>query len=207
MAWSLHKVFKQIYEKVNVNSEMFDFLGSVEKDKKIPIILLPTHRSYIDFLIVSYIFFLYKLKLPYIISDEALMNTFLIPFLIKSSGAFFFRPAKFRKSNLYQAIFNEYIQKLLINGNNLEFFIEGTRSRTGKVQEPRLEILDIIIETVEQGQVNDVCLAPLTINYEKVLEGDTFPGELLGEEKVEESLIRVIKAIPLLKVNFGRVYV
>jgi glycerol-3-phosphate O-acyltransferase len=50
-------------------------------------------------------------------------------------------------------------------------------------------------------------LVPLTINYEKVLEGDTFPGELLGEEKVEESLIRIIKAIPLLKVNFGRVYV
>ena len=68
--------------------------------------LLPTHRSYIDFLIVSYIFFLYKLKLPYIISDEALMNAYLIPFLIKSSGAFFFRPSKFKKSNLYKAIFN-----------------------------------------------------------------------------------------------------
>ena len=50
-------------------------------------------------------------------------------------------------------------------------------------------------------------MVPLTINYEKVLEGDTFPGELLGEEKVEESLLRVVKAIPLLKKNFGRVYV
>lgn len=111
--------------------------------------LLPTHRSYVDFLIVSYIFFLYKLKLPYIISDEALMNAYLIPFLIKSSGAFFFRPLKFSKSQLYQAIFNEYVQRLLINGNNLEFFIEGTRSRTGKVQTPRSEILDILVETVQ----------------------------------------------------------
>jgi glycerol-3-phosphate O-acyltransferase len=83
---------------------------------------------------VSYIFFLYKLKLPYIISDEALMSAYLIPFLIKSSGAFFFRPVKFKKSSLYQSIFNEYIQRLLVTGNNLEFFIEGTRTRTGKVQ-------------------------------------------------------------------------
>jgi len=66
---------------------------------------------------------LYKLKLPYIVSDEALLNAFLIPFLIKSSGAFFFRPTKYLKSNLYQAIFNEYIQRLLIGGNNIEFFI------------------------------------------------------------------------------------
>ena len=137
LAWTLHKVFKRIYEKVNINSEMFDILRSIEKEKKIPIVLLPTHRSYIDFLIVSYIFFLYKLKLPYIISDEALMNAYLLPFLIKSSGAFFFRPTKFNKSHLYKAIFNEYLQRLLINGNNLEFFIEGVRSRTGKILAPR----------------------------------------------------------------------
>lgn len=207
MAWTLHKIFKRIYEKVNVNSQMFSLLSKIQNERKNPIVLLPTHRSYLDFLIVSYIFFLYKLKLPHIVSDDALMNTFLIPFLIRSSGAFFFRPAKYSKSNIYQAIFNEYIQRLLVGGNNIEFFIEGTRSRTGKIQSPRTEILDTIIETVEQGMVSDVCLVPLTINYQKVLEGDTFPGELLGEQKVEESLLRVIKAIPLLKVNFGRVYV
>ena len=69
MAWTLHKIFKRIYEKVNVNSEMFSYLRSIEDERKIPIVLLPSHRSYIDFLIVSYIFFLYKLKLTYIVSD------------------------------------------------------------------------------------------------------------------------------------------
>ncbi len=106
-----------------MNTEMFDTLREIEKEKKIPIVLIPTHRSYIDFMIVSYIFFLYQLKLPYIISDEALMNAYLIPFLIKSSGAFFFRPAKFKQSSIYKAIFNEYIQRLLVKGNNMEFFI------------------------------------------------------------------------------------
>ena len=77
---------------------MFETLKEIEQKKKIPIVLLPTHRSYIDFLIVGYIFFLYKLKLPYIVSDEALMNAYLIPFLVRSSGAFFFRKNQFEGS-------------------------------------------------------------------------------------------------------------
>lgn len=64
-----------------------------------------------------------------------------------------------------------------------------------------------MFDVVQHGKIPDVCMVPLTINYEKVLEGDTFPSELLGEEKVEESLLRIVKAIPLLRVNFGRVYV
>lgn len=112
---------------------------------KIPIVLLPTHRSYIDFLIVSYIFFVYKLKLPYIVSDEALMKANLLPFLIKSSGAFFYRKKQYKDSRLYRIIFDKYIELLLRDGNNLEFFIEGTRSRTGKILTPQFEILNILL--------------------------------------------------------------
>ena len=97
---------------------MLEVLRDVEKDN-IPIILLPNHRSYMDFLIVSYIFFVYHLKIPRIISDETLLNTYLIPFIIKSSGAFFFKSATFKKSPLYQAIYREYLHNLLATGNNL----------------------------------------------------------------------------------------
>jgi glycerol-3-phosphate O-acyltransferase len=142
----------------------------------IPIVLVPTNRSYIDFLIVSYIFFAYKLKLPYVVSDEAFLSMRLIPFLIRSSGAFFYRKKSYKTSKIYKAIFYEYIQRILIKGNNLEFFIEGTRSRTGKILQPEFEVLDIIMETTLQNKLTDVCLVPLTINYEKVLEGDTFPS-------------------------------
>lgn len=168
---------------------------------------MPTHKSYIDFLIVSYILFIYQQKLPYIVSDEALMSASIIPFLIRSSGAFFYKKKEYKNSRLYKIIFDKYVELLLRDGNNLEFFIEGTRSRTGKILKPQFEMLNIIFDTVFNDKVNDIILVPLTINYEKVLEGDTFPSELLGEQKVAESLLRVIKAYPLLNVNFGRVYV
>jgi glycerol-3-phosphate O-acyltransferase len=73
--------------------------------------------------------------------------------------------------------------------------------------QPKFDILNIIVDAVMEERVADVCIVPMTINYEKVLEGDTFPEELLGEEKVEESLLRVIKAAKLLRVNYGRVYI
>lgn len=141
---------------------------------------MPTHKSYIDFLIVSYILFVYQQKLPYIVSDEALLNASVIPFLIRSSGAFFYKKKEYKNSRLYKIIFDKYVELLLRDGNNMEFFIEGTRSRTGKILKPQCEFLNILFDSVYNDKVNDVMLVPLTINYEKVLEGDTFPTELLG---------------------------
>jgi len=88
---------------------MLETIRKIEEEMKIPIVLLPTHRSYIDFLVVSYIFFVYKLKMPYIVSDEALMTANLLPFLIKSSGAFFFRKKIYQDSKLYHIIFDKYV--------------------------------------------------------------------------------------------------
>jgi glycerol-3-phosphate O-acyltransferase len=133
-------------------------------------------------LIVSYIFFLYKMKLPNVASDEVLLRTTFIPSLLRSSGVtnsimqgFFVRKQQLKKSRLYKAILTEYIEAILVEGNNLEFFIEGSRSRTGKMLEPQFDILSIIVDSVMEERVADVCIVPMTINYEKVLEGDTFP--------------------------------
>lgn len=99
-AWVLHKVFRTIYEKVYVDEAMLEKLRKIETDKGVPIVLAPTQKSYLDFLIVSYIFFTYKLKLPCVASDEVLLKTTLIPFLLKSSGVRFvlFRVSSFAKT-------------------------------------------------------------------------------------------------------------
>ena len=87
------------------------------------------------------------------------------------------------------------------------FFIEGKRSRSGKTLQPKFGLLNIVSDTVFQGKLPDVTYLPLTINYEKVLEADTYPYELLGEEKVKESLLRLIKASRILSTNYGRIYI
>lgn len=169
--------------------------------------LLPTHRSYLDFLIISYVFFVYNLRLPNFIADEAILQASLLPLIIKSCGAFFFQKRPYKDSNLYRILFDKYLEHLLRQGNTVEFFIEDSRSRTGKILSPCFDILSVVLDTVVYNKVADVCFIPMTVNYEKVLEGDNFPGELLGEDKLAESLWRVIKTLPRLNINHGRVHI
>lgn len=72
---------------------------------------------------------------------------------------------------------------------------------------PKFGIMGIVCDAVFDNKIPDATIVPITINYEKVLEGDTFPYELLGEEKVKESLPRLIKAAKTFNMNFGRIYV
>lgn len=86
---------------------------------KIPIIMAPTHKSYLDFIILTYLFFNYKLKIPYVASNEVLLKMTLIPYLLKSSGAFFIKNQEIKKNPLYKAILEEFIIKILSDGNNM----------------------------------------------------------------------------------------
>lgn len=72
---------------------------------------------------------------------------------------------------------------------------------------PKFGVIGIVADAVFDGKIPDAQIIPITLNYEKVLEGDTFPYELLGEEKVKESLPRLIKAVKTLNMNFGRINV
>lgn len=94
----------------------------------------------------------------------------------------------------------------MLGNHFIEFFVEGTRSRTGKMLSPKYGILSIIGQNVIEGRVPDVKILPVTINYEKVLEGTSFTYEMMGEAKVKESLSRVLKAVDVLKENYGRIH-
>lgn len=88
-----------------------------------PIVLIPTHRSYLDFLIVSYVFLVYNLRLPKFVADEALLQAQILPYIFRSCGAFFFKKTDYEKSTLYHIIFDKYIELLLRENNTIQFFI------------------------------------------------------------------------------------
>jgi glycerol-3-phosphate O-acyltransferase len=72
---------------------------------------------------------------------------------------------------------------------------------------PKYGILSIICRNVLDGKIPDAQLLPVTINYEKLLEGASYTYEMMGESKVKESLTRLIKAVDVLKENYGRIYI
>jgi glycerol-3-phosphate O-acyltransferase len=89
---------------------------------------------------------------------------------------------------------------------NLEFFIEGTRSRTNKIVYPKYGFISILTQAYYKKKVKELTFVPVTINYTRTLEGETFPYELTGEEKVKESLGRIVKAVQIFSMNLGSIY-
>ena len=104
----------------------------------------------------------------------------------------------FRDDPLYKAIFITYLQYLVKERINIEFFIEGTRSRTNKVMEPRFGITQALTNVYFDKQVEEITFVPINISYTKCLEAESFPNELTGESKVKESFMRVLKAAQVL---------
>jgi 1-acyl-sn-glycerol-3-phosphate acyltransferase len=203
----MHLVFRQIYDKIVVDEKALEKIKNYDPKTGGPLILLPTHRSYLDFILVSYIFYAYAIKCPHIVAAEDFLNIALVHHLLRAAGALFLRRKKIEYMEIYWAVMNEYLQSLLLEECWLEFFIEGTRSRYGKTLSPKLGVLSIVTDTVFDSKIKNLTVLPITMSYERVIEGETFPFELLGEEKKKESLGRLIGALNILKMSFGRVYI
>ncbi len=128
-----------------------------------------------------------------------------ISHFLRMAGAFFMRRT-FRGDPLYKAIFTGYVEQLCQDQMIIEFFIEGTRSRTNKMLAPKFGILQILNNSYFGKKCEEVTFIPVTINYTRTLEGESFPNELTGENKVKESLSRVVKALSILSMNFGTIF-
>ena len=203
-AYILRKLFTTLYSGVHVD------MRGVEKLKenfgKGPLVLLPTHKSHLDYLVMSYVLLSCGMQVPFIAAGEN-MDIAVAGFFFRHSGAYFIRRS-FADDELYKAILQEYLLILMREGNISEFFIEGTRSRSGKVLRPRMGMLSYIVDFVMKGELENAVMCPLAVQYEKVLEGETYSGELLGAKKEKESFGALLKATPgFLRRKFGSIHI
>jgi len=198
----LRKVWRRIYTGLHV---ALDNLNEVKAAAaKGPVIYIPTHRSYMDFLIVSYVALLLHLPMPFIAAGEDFLGIFFVRWLFRNSGAFFIRRS-FANDKLYTVILQKYVESLLSRGQSIEFFIEGTRSRTGKMLQPKMGFVTMLTNAVQRGVVDDLTIVPITINYEKTMESHMYANELSGQRKIKESLTALVRgARSVINANFGR---
>lgn len=169
-----------------------------------PLVFIPSHKSHVDYLILSYVMYQHDLPCPLVAAGENLSFWPLGP-LFRRGGAFFIRRS-FRGAALYARTFAEYVHKLLEEGYNLEQFIEGGRSRTGKLLTPKLGLLSIILNAHRNGACRDLVFVPVAIAYDQVLEEKSYLQELGGGDKQPETLRQVLSARKFLKKRWGKVY-
>ena len=168
------------------------------------IVYAPCHRSHMDYLLLSYVLYRQGLVPPHIAAGINL-NFWPAGPIFRHLGAFFIRRS-FKGNKLYTAVFREYLAELFIRGYAVEYFIEGGRSRTGRLLDPKTGMLMMTVQTLLRGDHRPITIVPVYIGYEHVLEVATYANELRGAKKEKESLWRTIKAfLKLKKLGFGYV--
>lgn len=197
-------IWNRIYDGIVVDPEG---LAKVRRAaRRGPVVVVPSHKSHVDYIVLSQVFYKDGMMPPYIAAGENL-NFFPMGTVFRRSGAFFIRRS-FRGDKLYAAVFSAYVRRLLKEGHAIEFFIEGGRSRTGRLLRPRLGMLGMCVDPVLEGAIPDVSVIPVSIGYEKVVEAKSYAKELAGEGKKREDMGQLIKSGPkVLRSRYGRVYV
>jgi glycerol-3-phosphate O-acyltransferase len=175
----------------------------VEASKKGPLILCPCHKSHIDYMILSIICDDYGLQPPHVAAGDNL-NFWPVGRLLRAGGAFFIRRS-FRGDRVYAATMGAYVKRLLQDGFTQEFFIEGGRSRTGKLLPPKFGMLTLEVDAWLTGVKSDAFFAPISLSYEKIVEEGAYQRELLGGEKQKEDAKALLSATSVLRSRYGRI--
>jgi glycerol-3-phosphate O-acyltransferase len=155
--------------------------------------------------LLSYICCAEGIQLPHIAAGINLNLPLLGP-ILRRGGAFYLRRS-FKGNRLYATVFDAYLYQLLARGYSLEYFIEGGRSRTGRLLTPKGGMLAMTVNSYIQAPKRPIVFVPVYFGYEKLIEGASFISELGGAEKKKESLFGLIRSIKSLRENFGRVHV
>ena len=199
----LSRVFNTIFEGLVVDQEGLQRLK--DRSKEAPLILIPCHKSHLDYLLIPYIMYKNKMPAPHIAAGKNLSFWPLGP-LFRGAGAFFLRRT-FKGAELYTVIFKAYVKKLLFEGFNIKIFIEGGRSRSGKLLSPKFGMLNMVFNAYSQKACSNLYFAPIFVGYDRVLEENSYLKELEGGKKDPENLSQLIKARKFLKKKYGKVYI
>lgn len=169
------------------------------------LVYIPCHKSHIDYLVLTYILLKNNLSSPFIAAGKNLAF-WPLGAIFRRGGAFFIRRS-FKGQKFYAEVCSLYVKTMVQLGHNIEFFIEGGRSRTGKMVLPKMGLLAILIQAVEEGFCEDLAFVPTAICYDRIPEEDSYIKEVTGESKKDENIGQLVRARRFLKKRYGRVYV
>jgi glycerol-3-phosphate O-acyltransferase len=169
------------------------------------IVYLPCHRSHIDYLLMTYVIFRAGLTPPHVAAGDNL-DLPILGRILRGGGGFFLRRS-FKGDPLYATVFAEYLHRMLAQGFPIEYFIEGGRSRNGRMLPPKAGLLAMTVQSFLRWHERPLVFVPIYLGYEKLPEGASFVGELSGQPKQRESLLGLLSAVRVLRRHFGKVYV
>lgn len=176
-----------------------------EHAKEGALVLLPSHKSHMDYVVLAWVLYRHKLPLPLVAAGDNL-NFFPVGGLFRRAGAFFIRRT-FAGDRLYAAVVDAYVRRVIRDGSPLEFFLEGGRSRTGKLLPPKLGLLSLVVDAALSVPTRTTWFCPVSIGYERFVEEKAFVHELSGGEKERENVRGLVRSMDVMVGRYGRLSV
>jgi glycerol-3-phosphate O-acyltransferase len=160
--------------------------GLRDLNRRHPLVFLPSHRSYVDPLVLADVLAAHDFPRNHVLGGDNL-RFWPVGTLAKRAGLVFIRRS-FGDDQVYKLAVREYFAFLLAKRFNLEWYMEGGRSRTGKLRPPRHGLLRFVADAVERGRVEDAYLVPVSITYDQLREVSGMAAEQGGAAKRGEGL-------------------
>ena len=201
MSLALRSLWNRLYD--GIEFQHVDTLQQVAEGNEI--VYVPCHRSHMDYLLLSYAIYERGYAVPHIAAGLNL-NLPIVGRFLRKGGAFFIRRS-FRGNSLYTVVFMKYLAAMMARGHSIEYFIEGGRSRTGRLRPPMTGMLSMTVRSYLREPRRPVVFVPVYFGYERVVEGPTYIGELSGQPKEKESVFGLLRTVGRLRQRFGNVHV
>ncbi len=197
----LGRIWNRLYDGVEVlHAERLELASEGAQ-----VVYVPCHRSHMDYLLLSYVIYRRGFAVPHVAGGVNL-DLPVVGRFMRKGGAFFLRRT-FRGNPLYPIVFMTYLGVMMARGHPIEYFIEGGRSRTGRLLPPKTGMLAMTLRSFLADPSRPVVFMPVYFGYERLVEAKTYIGELSGRPKQKESVLGLLRALGVLRKRFGRVYV
>ena len=200
----IHSLYTQGYgDALHYDRERLEQI--YELTQRYPLVFLPSHKSNLDHLVLQYA--LHENGHPPNHTAGGInMNFFPIGPLVRRSGVFFIRRA-FKDNPVYKFVLRQYVDYLIEKRFSLEWYIEGGRSRSGKLLPPRMGLMAYVAEAYKRGKAEDVYLIPVSIAYDQIQDVGDYVAEQRGAKKEKESFGWLLKMIRSLRSRYGQIYI
>jgi glycerol-3-phosphate O-acyltransferase len=199
---AFERTVARMYTGFEIDQPGLERLRALAKEGTL--VLLPSHKSHVDYMVLSRVFYRAHLPVPTIAAGDNL-DFFPVGPILRKGGAFFIRRS-FKNDRLYGAVVDAYVRRLILDGASLEFYLEGGRSRTGKLLPPKLGLLNMVVSAALSVDTK-VFFCPISIGYERVVEEEAYAREIGGGEKPKEDVRGLFSAAETLLGRYGRVTV
>ncbi|AKT37947.1 1-acyl-sn-glycerol-3-phosphate acyltransferase [Chondromyces crocatus] len=202
LGYGLRKTLRRCTTAVTFDRPSFRRAAASMPDDAL-FILAPSHRSYFDFLLSSYLCFQHpelEIPVPHIAAAEEFSRIPLVGRLLQRSQAFYVRRGVGKEVHEV----SDALRRLVAREASVMFFIEGQRSRSRQALVPRRGLLRAL-----QATGRKFVVLPIAISYDRVPEESSFERELSGGRRSRMSLTAILRWLSQMardEVQLGRIH-